>query len=255
VAVETVSSVVSSSQEAPDVALRAALEAANRVVHDESQRNEALAGMGTTGVAVLFSPDGLAFVANVGDSRAYRMRNGALEQITFDHSLVAELQRRGMITEEEALVHPRRNEVLRSLGVEADVQVDLHRLDLQPGDLFLLCSDGLSGVVRDAEIADVMHREPPAQAVRTLVDFANSRGGPDNVTVQIARIPAPESDPAGEPGQSQVRALTLALVAVAVVLGAVLVWALIGELSPAAAPPAPAPASPAATGGDVPSSE
>ena len=118
-----------------------------------------------------------------------------LEQITLDHSLVAELHRRGMITEEEALVHPRRNEVLRSLGVEPDVVVDLHQVDLQPGDLFLLCSDGLSGVVRDAEIAEVMHREPPAQAVRTLVDFANSRGGPDNVTVQIARIPGPEPEP------------------------------------------------------------
>jgi protein phosphatase len=210
-------------------------------VHDESQRNEALAGMGTTGVAVLFSPDGLAFVANVGDSRAYRMRDGALEQITFDHSLVAELQRRGMITEEEALVHPRRNEVLRSLGVEPDVEVDLHRLDLQPGDLFLLCSDGLSGVVRDAEIAEVMHREAPVQAVRTLVDFANSRGGPDNVTVQIARIPMPEAEPASGVEHSQVRALTLALVAVAVVLALVLVWALIGQLSPT---PAPAPLAP-----------
>jgi serine/threonine protein phosphatase PrpC len=112
VAVETVSSVVESSSDAPDVVLRAALEAANRVVHDESQRNEQLAGMGTTGVAALFSAEGLAFVANVGDSRAYRMRDGTLEQITLDHSLVAELHRRGMITEEEALVHPRRNVVM-----------------------------------------------------------------------------------------------------------------------------------------------
>jgi serine/threonine protein phosphatase PrpC len=238
VAVETVSSVVASSPDAPDVALRAALEAANRVVHDEAQRNEQLAGMGTTGVAALFSADGLAFVANVGDSRAYRMRNGALEQITLDHSLVAELQRRGMITEEEALVHPRRNEVLRSLGVEPDVIVDLHQLDLQPGDQFLLCSDGLSGVVRDAEIAEVMHREAPAQAVRTLVDFANSRGGPDNVTVQIARIPGPEPDRAEVDEPPPVRALTVALLAVAAVLAAMLVWVLIGELrgAPEASP-------------------
>jgi PPM family protein phosphatase len=244
VAVETVSSVVGTSSDAPDVALRSALEAANRVVHDEAQRNEQLAGMGTTGVAALFSADGVAFVANVGDSRAYRMRDGALEQITLDHSLVAELQRRGMITEEEAIVHPRRNEVLRSLGVEPDVVVDLHQLDLQAGDLFLLCSDGLSGVVRDAEIAEVMHREAPAQAVRTLVDFANSRGGPDNVTVQIARIPGPEPLPVNDPDQQpNVRALTLALVAVAAVLAAILVWALVGALHPepdAEAAPAPA---------------
>ena len=185
VAVETVSSVVASSQDAPDVALRAALEAANRVVHDEAQRNEQLAGMGTTGVAALFSADGLAFVANVGDSRAYRMRDGTLEQITLDHSLVAELHRRGMITEEEALVHPRRNEVLRSLGVEPDVVVDLHQVDLQPGDQFLLCSDGLSGVVRDAEIAEVMHRESPAQSrahagrLREQPRRPGQRHGPD----------------------------------------------------------------------------
>jgi protein phosphatase len=161
------------------------------------------------------------------------MRDGALEQITLDHSLVAELQRRGMITEEEALVHPRRNEVLRSLGVEPDVVVDIHQLDLQPGDLYLLCSDGLSGVVRDAEIAEVMHREAPALAVRTLVDFANSRGGPDNVTVQIARIPGPEplveKDPEPQPN---VRALALAGVLVATVLAAILLWALVGELRP-----------------------
>src|SRR5215813_8919555 len=189
VAVDTVSSAVASSELAAGAALRSALEAANRAVHDEAQRDRSLAGMGTTGVAALFSADGAAFVANVGDSRAYRLRDGAFEQITFDHSLVAELQRRGMITAEEALVHPRRNEVLRSLGIEPDVQVDMHELELAPGDLFLLCSDGLSGVLRDAEIAEVMDRESPAQAVRTLVDLANHRGGPDNVTVQIARIP------------------------------------------------------------------
>jgi protein phosphatase len=225
VAVETVSSVVSSSQDTPDAALRAALEAANRVVHDEAQRNERLAGMGTTGVAALFSPDGHAFVANVGDSRAYRMRDESFEQITLDHSLVAELHRRGMITAEEALVHPRRNEVLRSLGVEPEVQVDLHQLDLRPGDLFLLCSDGLSGVVRDAEIAEVMHREAPAQAVQALVDLANRRGGPDNITVQIARIPEAESAP--QPGADRPPARSLAIALVAMAVAAMLVWTLL----------------------------
>ena len=231
VAVETVSSVVASSQLAPDVTLRAALEAANRVVHGEAQRNRDLAGMGTTGVAALFSADGVAFVANVGDSRAYRLRGGAFEQITLDHSLVAEMSRRGLITEEEALVHPRRNEVLRSLGVEPDVVVDLHQLDLRPGDLFLLCSDGLSGVVRDAEIAEVVGREAPSQAVRTLVDFANSRGGPDNVTVQIARIPGQKSDGASdsEGPQPGAHVLTLTLVGLAVLLSAIVVWSMFGE--------------------------
>jgi hypothetical protein len=157
-----------------------------------------------------------------------------------------------MITEEEALVHPRRNEVLRSLGVEPDVVVDLHQVDLQPGDQILLCSDGLSGVVRDAEIAEVMHRESPAEAVRTLVDFANSRGGPDNVTVQIARIPGPEPEPAPAAGgeHQQVRALTLALIAVASVLAAILVWTLVGELRGTPAGPALAP--PSEASGDLP---
>ena len=202
------------------------------MVHGESQRNRDLSGMGTTGVAALFSADGVAFVANVGDSRAYRLRDGTFEQITLDHSLVAEMQRRGLLTEEEALVHPRRNEVLRSLGVEPDVVVDLHQLELQPGDLFLLCSDGLSGVVRDAEIAEVVRREAARPAVRTLVDFANSRGGPDNITVQIAQIPGERSvgasdSPGPPPGA---RSLVLVLIGLAVLLSAIVVWSMFGEL-------------------------
>jgi PPM family protein phosphatase len=236
VAVETVQAVVGSSQQDPEVALRGALEAANRAVHEQAQREAQLFGMGTTGVAVLFCPDGAAFVANVGDSRAYRMRDGTLAQITIDHSLVAELQRRGMLTEEEALVHPRRNEVLRSLGVEPEVAVDLHRVDLRSGDLFLLCSDGLSGVVRDVEIAEVLRREPPTQAARSLVDLANRRGGPDNVTVQIARIPEPVVatqllvDPADREQRPRLRALSLALIAAAALLVMALLWAMIGQL-------------------------
>lgn len=194
IAVETVRDFVATSEDPPSVALRSALEHANRTVHGEAQRVAELAGMGTTGVAVLFSTSGEAFVGNVGDSRAYRLRERELQQITQDHSLVAELQRRGILSEEEAAVHPRRNEVLRSLGVEPEVTVDVHELDLAGGDLFLLCSDGLSGVVTDEEIGEVMGREPPAQAVRTLVDLANERGGPDNVTVQIARVPNPAAE-------------------------------------------------------------
>jgi len=232
-AVETVRRVVGAAGEASGESLRAALEQANREVHDQARQEAELAGMGTTGVALLFTGDGRGWVANVGDSRAYRLREGELVQITEDHSLVAELQRRGVISEEEALVHPRRNEVLRSLGVEPDVTVDVLELDVRPGDQFLLCSDGLSGVVRDGEIAEVLRREPPEQAVRTLVDFANERGGPDNVTVQIARIPAPLAAPTGAARSDRlrrVRALMVALVVVALLLAAALLWALVGEL-------------------------
>jgi protein phosphatase len=187
IALETVASLLASADSASATALGAAFEAANRAIFEAAERDRALAGMGTTGVAVLFGGDE-AWVANVGDSRAYRVRDRALEQITADHSLVAEMQRRGLLTAAEALIHPRRNELLRSLGVEPSVTVDLHTLDLAAGDLFLLCSDGLSGVLRDVEIAEVLASEPPARAVRTLVDFANRLGGPDNVTVQVALI-------------------------------------------------------------------
>ncbi|MEM7413385.1 MAG: Stp1/IreP family PP2C-type Ser/Thr phosphatase [Myxococcota bacterium] len=241
-AVEAVQGVVASSEGAPDGTLREALETANRAVHDESQRNTQLLGMGTTGVAALFSRDA-AYVANVGDSRAYRLRDGVIEQLTDDHSLVAELQRRGIISEEEALVHPRRNEVLRSLGVEPEVTVDLFAFELRAGDVFLLCSDGLSGVVRDEEIADVLRREAPAEAVRSLVDFANERGGPDNVTVQIARIPGESGGAGANERERRIRALSLAVVAVALLLSLALVWALWQQLGGASDVEPPAVAS------------
>ena len=197
-AVETICASVAASPDAPDAALRRAFADANRIVHERAQREARLAGMGTTGVAACFSQDGRVHVANVGDSRAYLLRGGRLEQITSDHSLVAELQRRGLLSAEEARVHPRRNEVLRSLGIESDVHVDLHELELHAGDVVMLCTDGLSGPVRDAEIAELLRHERPDDAVRKLVELANRLGGPDNVTVQVARLPAgaaPERTP------------------------------------------------------------
>ncbi len=188
-AVEALSAAIAESRDAPREALRRAFEAANRSVHDAARRDPRLAGMGTTGVAALFPRDAPAWIANVGDSRAYRLRDGRLEQITADHSLVAELQRRGLLSAEEALVHPRRHEVLRSLGVEPGVEVDLFELELRGGDVVLLCSDGLTGPVRDDMIAGVLRRERPDAAARALVELANRLGGPDNVTVQVARVP------------------------------------------------------------------
>jgi len=189
-AVDTLVEVFEQSPDTPDATLRRAMEMANRRIYAEARRDASLSGMGTTGVALVFQPDGSAWVAHVGDSRAYRLRDGQLEQLTPDHSLVGELQRRGLITAEEAEIHPRRHEVLRSIGVESDVEVDVVALEVRPGDQYLLCSDGLCGVLRDAEIAAVLLREPPEAAARQLVDAANARGGPDNVTVQIARVPA-----------------------------------------------------------------
>jgi protein phosphatase len=167
--------------------LRLAIQAANRAVIDTARGDRSLAGMGTTAVAVAFDDAG-ACVANVGDSRAYRLRRGRIEQLTRDHSVVAELVRRGAISEEEALIHPRRHEVLRSLGFEPGLDVDVDPLDAAPGDVFLLCSDGLTGVVDDAEIAALCGQRPLREAARALVDAANARGGPDNVTVQVIRV-------------------------------------------------------------------
>jgi protein phosphatase len=174
----------------PPRALREALEAANRSIHDESQRDPSLRGMGTTGVVLLIGSGG-CWVANVGDSRAYRLRDGALDQLTRDHSVVAEMVRLGVLTSAQAAVHPRRNEVLRSLGTAPDVDVDVDAVDVSVGDVFLLCSDGLSGVVDDAAIAALLADDSAEDASRALVEAAIGQGAPDNVTVQVIRVHAP----------------------------------------------------------------
>jgi protein phosphatase len=164
--------------------LRAAIVAANRAVLAAAQQDRALTGMGTTAVAIAVAGESVC-VANVGDSRAYRIRRARIEQLTRDHSVVAELVRRGHLSEDEAMLHPRRHEVLRSLGFEWDLDVDVEPAEAAAGDTFLLCSDGLSGVVDDAEIASLCAKRRPSDAARALVEAANARGGPDNITVQV----------------------------------------------------------------------
>lgn len=190
VAVETVTRSGATAEGAAPDRLRGALVQANREVYRASLEDSSLSGMGTTAVALLIEPDGAAWVAHVGDSRAYRLRGDGIEQLTEDHSVVAEMERRGMITAEEARVHPRRNEVLRSIGIDPDVEVDVVRVSVEPGDLLLLCSDGLSGVLEDSEIADGVRNQPLEAALAGLVERVNARGGPDNVTVQVARMPS-----------------------------------------------------------------
>jgi protein phosphatase len=155
-----------------------------------AREDPGLAGMGTTVVALLLDAAGRAAVAHVGDSRCYRWRGRRLAPLTTDHSVVAEMQRRGVLTAEEAAYHPRRNEILRSVGVLAEVEVELAAVEIAAGDWYLLCSDGLCGVVSDAEIEEVLASETsPDAAARALVALANECGGPDNVTVQILGIP------------------------------------------------------------------
>ncbi|MEZ4334854.1 MAG: Stp1/IreP family PP2C-type Ser/Thr phosphatase [Myxococcota bacterium] len=177
--------------EAPDRTLLRAIDEANARIFALAEADPELAGMGTTVVALLVDGGGRAAVAHVGDSRCYRWRSGRLEPLTVDHSVVAEMLRRGVLTPEEAAFHPRRNEILRSVGVLPAVETEVSPVALEPGDWFLLCSDGLCGVVSDAEIELVLARAPSADdAVQDLVELANAAGGPDNVTVQILSVDA-----------------------------------------------------------------
>lgn len=187
-AVECVRDVLLPTAPDPD-ALVDAIRQANTRINTAGSQDRALAGMGTTGVVLLFADGGRAWVAHVGDSRAYRVSEGRIEPLTEDHSVVGELVRLGRITPEEARNHPQRNEILRAIGTQQDVKIEINPVDVMPGDRFLLCSDGLSTLVTDEEIGEILTREPPAQAVQTLIDLANDRGGTDNISVQIAAIP------------------------------------------------------------------
>jgi serine/threonine protein phosphatase PrpC len=174
-----------------------AITTANKRIFAMAQSDPGLEGMGTTVVAFLLDSNRRGTVAHVGDSRAYRYRQGRLEALTVDHSVVAEMHRRGLISTDEAAVHPRRNEILRSVGVLAEVEVEVAEVEVAPGDRFLLCSDGLTGVLSDEEIAAVVQVESPENAVEQLVQMANDRGGPDNITVQLLSIPPDRED--GDP--------------------------------------------------------
>jgi protein phosphatase len=169
---------------------------ANRVVHERAAGDHNLRGMGTT-VTVLQTSDAVALIAHVGDSRAYLLRDGELRQLTHDHTLVQQMVDEGKISREEAGVHPARNIITRSLGVEEDVDVDEQQLDLHVGDRFLLCSDGLTGMLDDDEIGQLLGGEPdPQAAADALVDLAVERGGDDNVTTVVVDVQ--EGNPAAE---------------------------------------------------------
>jgi len=165
--------------------LRFSVAAANREVFSTAQGKSELAGMGTTLVALLAGGERIA-LAHVGDSRAYLVRGGRIRQLTDDHSLVAELVRRREITAHAAKGHPHRHVLTRALGVRRSVEADFAELTPASGDIFVLCSDGLTGHVQDEEIAATVTRESdPDTACADLIDLANSRGGEDNTTVLV----------------------------------------------------------------------
>ncbi|MBA2642835.1 MAG: Stp1/IreP family PP2C-type Ser/Thr phosphatase [Actinobacteria bacterium] len=170
---------------------------ANRRIWERALEDPATAGMGTTVTAALVdAAAGTVAIGHVGDSRAYRLRNGVLEQLTTDHSLVAELVESGILTPEEAEHHPQRSAITRALGTEPSVEVDAFTVDARPGDVFLICSDGLSAMVDDKEVASVVEgaERDVARAAEALVATANAHGGEDNVTVVLFDIAAESSD-------------------------------------------------------------
>ncbi|MFM2152694.1 MAG: hypothetical protein RL199_1129 [Pseudomonadota bacterium] len=171
-------------EEVPAAAMARAIAVANEAVLSAARRDRRLAGMGTTVVGLL-ARGAEAFIGHVGDSRAYLLRSGTLALLTEDHSLVQEQVRAGVLTPELARVSPYRNVITRSVGMEEEVEVDLARLTPCAGDRLLLCSDGLNGMLEDAEIGALLGAGTIDEAARLLVDRANAAGGDDNITVVI----------------------------------------------------------------------
>jgi protein phosphatase len=174
----------------PEQVLRETIEAANRTIHEGARKDPDLAGMGTTITAAIvdLGAEEVA-IGHVGDSRAYRLRGGKFERLTRDHSLVEEMRRKGQLTDAQAEDHPQRSIITRALGPEPEVQVDLQTVPAQAGDVFLLCSDGLTTMLTDEHIARLLSRATSMQAaVRALVDEANRAGGRDNITVLAFRL-------------------------------------------------------------------
>ena len=223
----------------------ALIQAANRSVYERSSRDAEVAGMGTT-MTVALVEDGTVTLGHVGDSRAYVLRDGELEQLTDDHSLVAELVRGGKLSAEEAEHHPQRSVITRALGTDPDVDVDTFTVEAEDGDVFVLCSDGLTDMVGDDEIGEVLagSRENLKAAAEELVRRANKAGGQDNITVvafemtdepdeqtlertveQTQPMPAAEATP--EPERRRIwRFLPLLILLLGIAAAAIALWIL-----------------------------
>lgn len=171
--------------------LRLAAEEANQRVFEAQRQDRALSGMGST-LTVLFFRGEKYYIAHVGDSRAYRLRNGSLDQLTRDHSLVWHLYENGVLRKSDLSTHPQKNLITRSVGSHPQVEIDLEQGEACEGDIFLLCSDGLTDGVTDDGIRGILNARlsQPQQMADLLVDAANLAGGPDNITVVVVRIAA-----------------------------------------------------------------
>jgi protein phosphatase len=186
---------------APERVLEETIEGANRTIHELARKDPGLAGMGTTTTAAIVDLEGEAVaIGHVGDSRAYRLRGGRFEQLTRDHSLVEEMRRKGQITDAQAEDHPQRSIITRALGPEPEVQVDVQTVSAQDGDVFLICSDGLTTMLDDEQISRLLARATSLDAaMRALIDEANRAGGRDNITVVAFRLEDTAAPAAGNP--------------------------------------------------------
>jgi serine/threonine protein phosphatase PrpC len=168
-----------------------AIKQANVLIYDEnlacSDTFDAQKGMGTTCIAAVLKEKTLT-VANVGDSRVYVVHEGQIRQVSQDHSLVAEMVRAGLLTLEQANHHEKRNIIYRSLGAGPEVEVDVFEETVAEGDALILCTDGLSGLVDEAEILQIVETYQPEESVRQLIATANAAGGPDNITAIVVRV-------------------------------------------------------------------
>ncbi|MBU6227914.1 MAG: Stp1/IreP family PP2C-type Ser/Thr phosphatase [Acidobacteria bacterium] len=191
-----------------EASMKSAMQMANGVIHTESMMNHLRHGMGTTIAALLVNDNDTVVVAHVGDARIYRWHEGNLSRVTKDHSYVQELVDEGVITLEEARVHPRRNIVTRALGIDAEVEVSTSTLPISIGSRYILCSDGLVDEVTDSEIAAILGRhESASAAAEALISAANSAGGRDNITVIVVDV-LPESAGLSESSPSDETALS-----------------------------------------------
>jgi serine/threonine protein phosphatase PrpC len=174
------------AEDVPSALIRAVV-SANTIIYQRSAENQSQQGMGTTCVAAVLQGT-TAYIANVGDSRAYMIRQGQIRQISQDHSWVAEQVQAGLMTPEQASTHAMRNMITRSLGFYPTIIVDIFTEQVEAGDMLLLCSDGLSGMVSDNEILQIVQQFGPQEGVYRLIERANNHGGVDNITVLIAQV-------------------------------------------------------------------
>lgn len=167
-------------------ALRDAITKVNTDLFQQQAQDESLSGMGTT-LSVIWMSEHFVYLGHVGDSRVYRFREGALEQMTDDHSLVGELVRAGYLTPEEAENHPQKNVILRAVGTEEGIDIDLAVEERKPGDLWMVCSDGLHGMVKDGAMEAILSVNTAEAAVKLLMDAALAAGGRDNISVVLVQ--------------------------------------------------------------------